>query len=355
MGPCHLGPTMPPKQRERRTSTNGDPTFPGVHALHLVELVARWQIAPAELLAGSHLTEASLSDPATRLPLPTFERLIERARVLTGEPGLGFHLGLSMRISAHGHLGFAAMTATTLKDALDVAARFAPTRSTAISLRLEVDDDRALVVIEEQCAFGSARDVIVLALIVGIWQIGNALTGHALRGGVDIAFPEPSYFARFASLAPGPVRFDQPRHQLIFDKSILELPLVLSDPAAQRLAREQCERELEAIGPRTAIVAGVRANLPREDGGFHPLPRIAKKMHMSVRTLKRKLEADGTSYSELLEEHRRGKAMLLLRRDDLAIEEIADRLGYSDAANFTRAFRRWTGTTPKAFRAGGRR
>ena len=346
---------MSSKRRERRPSPEGDHTLPGVHALHLVELAARWQVTPAELLAGSNVSEASLSDPATRLPLPAFERLIERARTLTGEPGLGFHLGLSMRISAHGHLGFAAMTATTLRDALDIAARFAPTRTTAVTLRVEIDGDRAYVVIDEQGAFGSARDVIIVSLVVGIWQIGNALTGRSLRGGVDLAFPEPSYFARFASLAPGPVRFDQPRHQLIFDKSILDLPLVLSDPPAQRLAREQCERELEAIGPRAAVVAGVRAGLPREDGGFYPLPRIAKKMHMSVRTLKRKLEADGTSYSELLDEQRRGKAMLLLRRDDLAVEEVADRLGYSDAANFTRAFRRWTGTTPKAFRAAGRR
>ncbi|HMJ56901.1 MAG TPA: AraC family transcriptional regulator [Polyangiaceae bacterium] len=345
---------MPPTHRERRPSNSGDHTLPGVHALHLVELAARWQVTPAELLAGSNVSEASLSDPATRLPLSTLERLIERARTLTGEPGLGFHLGLSMRISAHGHLGFAAMTATTLGDALDIAARFAPTRTTAVALRLEVDDDRAMVVIEERAEFGSARDVIIMSLIVGIWQIGNALTGRSLRGGADLAFPEPAYFARFASLTPGPVRFDQPRHQLIFDKSILDLPLVLSDPTAQRLAREQCERELEAIGPRAAIVADVRTHLPREEGGFHPLPRIAKGMHMSVRTLKRKLEADGTSYSELLDEQRRGKAMLLLRREDLAIEEIADRLGYSDAANFTRAFRRWTGITPKAFRASGR-
>jgi AraC-like DNA-binding protein len=346
---------MPPKIREGRPSANEEHTVPGVHALHLVELAARWQVTSTELLAGSNVTEASLADPATRLPLPLFERLIERGRALTGEPGLGFHLGLSMRISAHGHLGFAAMTATTLGEALAIAERFTPTRTTAIALRLEVDGDRALVVIDERARFGSARDVIILSLVVGIWQIGNALTAQSLRGGVDIAFAEPSYFARFASLAPGPVRFGQPRHQLVFDKSILDLPLVLSDPAAQRLAQEQCERELEAIGPRGAVVAGVRAHLPRDDGGFDSLPRIAKKMHMSVRTLKRKLEVDGTSYSELLDEQRRGKAMLLLRRDDLAIEEIADRLGYSDAANFTRAFRRWTGTTPKAFRAAGRR
>jgi AraC-like DNA-binding protein len=345
---------MPAKRLERQSAAREKHAIPGVHALHLVELAARWQVAPAELLAGSNVTEASLADPATRLPIATFEHLIERARALTGEPGLGFHLGLSMRISAHGHLGFAAMTATTLGGALQIAERFTPTRTTAIGLRLETEGDRAYVVIDEACTFGSARDVIILSLVVGIWQIGNALTARALRGGADLAFPEPGYFPRFAALTPGPVRFDQPRHQLIFDKALLDLPLVLSDPAAERLAREQCERELEAIGPRAEIVAGVRAGLSRDDGGFHPLPRIAKNMHMSVRTLKRKLEADGTSYSELLDEERRGKAMLLLRRDDLSIQEIADRLGYSDAANFTRAFRRWTGTTPKTFRATGR-
>jgi AraC-like DNA-binding protein len=328
---------------------------PGVHALHLVELAARWEVTPEDLLAGSGVSQASLADPATRLPMPILERLIERARALTGEPGIGFHLGLSMRISAHGHLGFAAMTATTLGDALEIAVRFAPTRTTAISLRCERDDERAFVCIDEHYPFGSARDVVITSLVVGIWQIGNALTGKSLRGGADLAFPEPDYFPRFAGLMPGPVHFDQPCHRLIFDRSILELPLVLSDPAAQRLAQEQCERELEAIGPRAAVVAGVRQRLAREDGGFDPLPRIAKKMHMSVRTLKRKLQADGTSYSELLEEQRRAQAMLLLRRPDLAVEEIAARLGYSDAANFTRAFRRWTGTTPKGFRSAGRR
>jgi AraC-like DNA-binding protein len=325
-----------------------------VHAQHLVDLVARWQVTPEELLSGTSVSQASLADPATRLPLTTFEYLVERARALTGEPGLGFHLGLSMRISAYGYVGFAAMTATTLRDAIDIAVRFAPTRSTVVAFRLEIDDDRAVVVLDEMCAFGRARDVIILALVVGISQIGNALTGKQLRGGADFAFPEPPYFARFAARMPGPVRFGQPRNQLIFDKAILDSPLVLADPAAERLAREQCERELSAIGPRAEVVATVRARLAREEGGFHPLPKVAKKMHMSVRTLKRKLEADGTSFSELLDEERRGKAMVLLRRDDLAIEEVAARLGYSDAANFTRAFRRWTGTTPKAFRSAGR-
>ncbi len=75
-------------------------------------------------------------------------------------------------------------------------------------------------------------------------------------------------------------------------------------------------------------------------------------MHVSERTLKRKLAADATTYSQLVAEERRALATRLLRSDELSIDEVAARLGYSDATNFTRAFRRWTGMTPRAFRRG---
>jgi AraC-like DNA-binding protein len=70
---------------------------------------------------------------------------------------------------------------------------------------------------------------------------------------------------------------------------------------------------------------------------------------MSVRTLKRKLAEEGTSYSDLTDQVQLGRAVSL-RRSVLTVDEIADRLGYSDAANFTRAFRRWTGKSPRAYR-----
>ena len=77
--------------------------------------------------------------------------------------------------------------------------------------------------------------------MVGLWRIGNALTESSLEGTADFAYPEPEYFARFAHLVPG-VRFGQPAHRLVFDRSLLDKPIKMADPAAQRLAREQCER-----------------------------------------------------------------------------------------------------------------
>src|SRR4029434_9500938 len=115
-----------------------EPSLPGVHTLHLVELVGRWNVSPNELLEGVSLSPEQLYEPAVRVSIGTVNRLVERAIALTGEPGLGFYMGLQMRISAHGYVGFAAMTASNVREALELAVRFTPTRTTALALRLVV-------------------------------------------------------------------------------------------------------------------------------------------------------------------------------------------------------------------------
>ncbi len=215
-----------------------------------------------------------------------------------------------MRVSGHGDLGFAVMTAPTVRDALDIAIRFAPTRTDAIALRLHVHGDVAALVIDELVPLGSARDVVLFALGVGIWQIGNALTGRGCCGAADFAFDEPAYVARFAAAAPGPIRFGQPQNQILFDAGVLDAPLLLADPAASRLACEHCEEQLRALGRDAQVVARARALVLD-----HTLPEVAARLHLSTRTLKRRLAEHGASYSDLLAEQRLERALVLLRSD----------------------------------------
>lgn len=338
------------ERHENPRILEAEPHIPAVHALHLAEVVARWEVSPKELFADLGLSEEALAEPNGRLAIPVVEKLVQRACGLTGEPGLGFYLGLKMRISAHGSLGFAAMTSGTVGEAIEVAVRFAPTRTNALALQLHVDGPTASLVLDERASLGTAREAIVFALLTGIAQLGETLTGRKLEGSADFAFPEPDYVRRFEPFLPGPVRFGQPSHRLVFAADVLEWPMVLHDPAARRLAREQCERELDALGEHGQLVGRVRTLLPRGDRGFRSLDEVAKVIHVSPRTLKRQLAARGTSYSSLLDELRRERATMLVRAGELTVDEVAFRLGYSDAANFIRAFRRWTGMTPKAFR-----
>jgi AraC-like DNA-binding protein len=325
-------------------------SIPAAHVLQLIEVVARWGIGPDELLADLGVDARRLEEPLQRVSIATLETISARARDLTGESGLGVYLGLQMRISAHGYLGFAAMTSSTVREALEIAMRFAPTRTSAIALRLHVGGSVAALVIDERVPLGAAREMMILSLIVGIEQIGKALTGQSIEGSADVTFPRPPGFERFDGLGAGRIRFEQPTNQLVFASSILDLPIVNADPVARRLAQEQCERELDALGQATNLAARVRALVPKESGGFHSLEETAALVHVSPRTLKRKLAEQGTRFSELLEQQQRERALMLLRSAELSLEDVAERVGYSDVANFTRAFRRWTGLTPGAYR-----
>src|SRR5690606_11850407 len=98
------------------------------------------------------------------------------------------------------------------------------------------------------------------------------------------------------------------------------------------------------------IVSRARKLMNSTDRGFLAAEAVALQLKVSPRTLKRRLAEQGTSYSELLDTLRQERAALLLEDPELSVQEIADLVGYSDTANFTRAFKRWTGLTPQAFR-----
>lgn len=333
-----------------RTIDRAAASLPAIHALHLAELVARWGVSARALFKGAGLAKSELSQPGRRLSVATMERLVERARALTGEPALGIYFGLQMRISWHGYLGLAAMTSQNVRQALDVATRFLPTLTGALALELEIEGATASLLITERADFGAARDAIILALVVGIWQLGCTLTGRPLHGSAEVAMPEPPYLARFKAVTPGALRFDRPAHRLLFDAGTLDLPLASADPVAMLLTREQCERELDALGFAGPFRQRVRGLALRGGGGVRSLEEVADQLHVSSRTLKRRLAELGTSYSDILDAERKRRAVTLLRTTTLTIDEIAERLGYSDVANFGRAFRRWTGSTPGAVR-----
>jgi AraC-like DNA-binding protein len=330
------------------TSTEAPNVAAGL-VLQIAELVSRWNVTPEELFSGLGLREESLGDAKARVPFASYLAVLERARELTSEPGLGFLLGLHMRVSAYGHLGFAAMSASTVREAIDLAIHFAPMVSGALGLRLRVEGGIASLIIEEHADCGSVRDVVVISRLAGLWRMAQALTGQDLNGTAEMAIPEPPYHARFAHLVP-PARYEQPTNRIVMRAQALEVPLIMADPAALRLAREQCEQALEALSSGGRLVRTVRRLLWKPDRGFHSLAEVAEAVHMSPRTLKRKLAFQGSSLSALLQEERRDRALLLLRSSELSIEDVADRLGYWSVQNFTRAFQNWTGKTPAAYR-----
>jgi AraC-like DNA-binding protein len=134
------------------------------------------------------------------------------------------------------------------------------------------------------------------------------------------------------------------------DAASLDHPVVTADATALQLARQLCERALDELGFDAGLVDRVRRFIPSDQAGFRSLEQVATLVHLSPRTLKRRLAAQGVSFSALLDRERREKALVLLRSSRLGIDVVAERLDYSSASTFVRAFHRWTGTTPAAYR-----
>lgn len=333
-----------------RSATDTTPGLPAAYVLLLLDVLKRWQIDETELLTAHGLDRQMLTSPTARLPLEAMNSLYQEALALTNEPGLPFYLGMQMKLSSHGFIGFAAMTADTVSQALELVERFISLRIMGFAIRVVRDGERAHLYLDTSLTQQPLRDAAVAALMVGLGQMAQVVTGETLFGEADIDIPENPRFEEFRYILPAQITFGQSCNRISFDASYLDLPLVMADAASMQLAVEQCERELVAIGLHNRFVRQVRELIYRENEGFRGVEAVATDLHMSERTLKRQLALEGTTFSDILEDLRRQKAILLLDDPRQNQERIAEQLGYSDVANFNRAFKRWTGTTPGLYR-----
>ncbi|MGB4343054.1 MAG: AraC family transcriptional regulator [Moraxellaceae bacterium] len=326
------------------------PAIPISYARLLVELSTRWHVTPEELMAGTALDRHPLPGSDVRLSPLEFNQIVDRALRLTGEPALGYHFGLHLKLSAHGFLGYAVMTSATLGEAIQLVEKYFTTRSGALRFSSFIDGDTAVVQVDSTVDVVAPFAFPFESLLVGLCHAGAYITGESsIDAEVCINYPEPGYYARCAGLLPCPIRYNMPLHQLRFPAALLDRPLLMADATASEQAREQCERELAALSSRP-LVTRVSALLGEDLANMPDLGVVAGRCCMSPRTLKRKLAEHGVTYSEIVATIRRDEACLLLAEGRLSIEQIAGRLGYRDPANFTRAFKGWTRETPRQYR-----
>lgn len=337
----------------KTVSARQDQGIPGVYGLLLLDIVSRWGYSAETLFAPFNFTSEQLAEPECRIPTPLANELIKHALKLTGESTLGFHLGTQMRISIHGFIGYAIMTANDITDALVLANRFIQLRMPFLQLYFSTFGEKATLQLQCDIEIEPLRTEIVMGLTFGIMTMAKALTEiDDLHGDIDFDFPKPEGFDKYIEKLSKQytMRFEQPHLIASFDKAYLGLKMVNADPIASQIAINQCEAELSALGERRRLAMRVRDILTHSEQHYLSIENVADRLHMSDRTLKRQLAAEGTSFSTLVDEVRYRHATSLLSRTDYTLEQIADELGYSDVANFSRAFKRWSGRSPSSWR-----
>lgn len=277
--------------------------------------------------------------------------LLDAAADLLGEPHLALRLPAELPLRRYDVVELALRSSPTLRDGLTTAARHAAVVHPQLAFALDEQGDEAV------WSQRTPRHPRGIGRHVHEYGLAYALV-HA-RAGLAAAFsPVRVWFAhaRPRSLAPlhrlfgtEELAFGAPDSGFAFARRWLDAPLRGGDPrllaTVEALVRARPEAARStALAPRVA--AQLRAGTLGEVGA----DAIAAGLHMSARTLQRRLEAEGTTFSDVLDETREALARELLADPELPLAEIADRVGFADLATFSRAFKRWTGKPPGLFR-----
>ena len=320
---------------------------------YLLELGRRWDIPERKLLAGVGLPNKSGLAPDSRIDLRHTYVITRRLLALSGRSELGIEFGLSVKPTSHGFLGHAFMSSATLGEGITLLNRYRSLYLGQFSPLVGEMDRHVTISVSERNSFGALRQIFFESFLVMVCRHVALLTGEALLDWeVAVDWPEPDYFHRYREMLPA-WKFEQPYNRIVFPSEYLAKPMLFADPIAVDQALVQVEREAKEVQMSASpdIIPRVRVRMrPDMNGAYPGLRQMAAQLHLSERTLKRRLQASGTTYKALLNDTRKRRALELLTEPDRSIQEVAFMLGYSDPAAFTRAFRKWTGKSPSSFR-----
>ena len=318
----------------------------------LVEAVEQKGVARSELLGRLDLPPGVLSDPEGRLPWATIYLACEAAVTLTEEPALGLHWADALSERTFVPISHLIAHSSSLRDGFELLSRyFQLLCDQTVHRFLDIDHHLPL-----QCLPLASESPIVQRfsaemMVGGFWRLIGSFSPRARPERACFAFPAPSHAAEYARFFEGAERFDQPFTGIVLDGALLVVPSPQRDDDVRIALEELAAQRLRRIQRRTPYAVRVREHLVEHAWPHRTdMPSVARAMHISVRSLRRRLVAEGTSYDEVLHEALAIVAKRFLRNPNRTIQAVAYDMGFSDASTFHRAFKRWTGTTPNAFR-----
>jgi AraC-like DNA-binding protein len=306
----------------------------------------------ADALADTGMTWRQLLDEKRFIPFEVMRSLVLAAKRLTGRPALGLEWGFSVEVAAHGLMGAAIAASRDVSEALHAAVRYRSLRGRAVKFELDECEDGALLLMRDLFDFGDMESFILEAHVGAVVR-AMATVASAPLVGIDYRFPyaPPAWAAEYSRWLGDTVRFRAERMEVRVPKRILSLPAVLAEDLGSRAAIIiPAERQLALKQSGGEWVGRIKQRLLERRGTYPGAHAMARDLNMSTRTLLRKLKEEGATYRMLLDDARKEVAEWYLVRTHEPIEAIADRLGYADASNFSRSFRRWFGTPPAKFR-----
>jgi AraC-like DNA-binding protein len=321
----------------------------------LCEVANERGVATSDVLAGTGIAPEDLTDPeavvAASVEIVAVRRLLS---VLPDTVGLGVDVGSRFRLTHLGLFGFAAMSCGTFRELLDVSMRYFSLTMLNIDVKVfEGAETCLLEFVGDQLPadvrpFFLERDVASILVTVNDFAL-PVVARYADQIAAETTL-DKEVVAPLLELLPLVSReFGRAHNRLHFPRAMFDEPLPQADAHTLETCIAQCDVLMQRNEQRRGITAVVRSKLFRESGHFPSLPEVAAELDVHPRTLRRQLAEEGTSFRALLNEARSTLAVDLLCNVGLNVEEVSNRLGYTDTSTFCHAFKRWHGVPPSLY------
>lgn len=333
--------------------TADDPTFSVSEVAALVGVLGQRGISVQSVLPPAGIEPSMLRDTGARISLRQQCQVQEIGAALVGDSRLPVRLARSLHLTAYGLAGYALLSSADLNDVIRVAELYSPLLNLKFSLELRVTGSQARLCFVDRYVMDASmrRSCAVLELAKVVVLLRDVMGKEFQPNAAQCAGADAEQMADLSDLLGCAVQPSAEVTEIRFDASLLTRALPQANAATQKACLQVCDSLMSNLASHYDLERQVKDIILKRTDCPPTLMEVAEELCVSQRTLRRRLVELNTSYNQILEDVRKAIAIRYLTTTHLTTEAIAQLIGYSEAANFRHAFKRWTGASPTHFRA----
>lgn len=317
-----------------------------------IRVMEKMGVNAKQLLAGTNIDSASLSDPTYTISQTMYQAAIINMLKLSNYSGVPFLVGREIEFADLGIAGYAVMTSATLGQGLDIrqhySTAFFGTQIDIESVK-DLDPGYELVISSSSPTAQLRQFEIEEYFATGLKLIGSLIRENISIESVSFTHPKPIHYSEYENLFDCPIEFNAEKTRMRLRHPSLDTPIITKNEEVFDICTKHCQRIMLTSGDanhvRDRLCSIFLAN-PRE---LPELVSAAASLEMSPRTLRRKLQHENVTYEELKAEFRFDLTKQLISDAKMKPKQVAFFLGYSSPSSFGRAFKAWTGETIKSY------
>lgn len=328
---------------------------PALYLIKLLDVLEAQGITIQPLLIDAGITAKEIENRESDVPIGKYLKVVEASVASAAIPDLGFLVGKHTSPLEHGVLGYALLSSPNLKESLQRYIRYQNLPGPLLTISFEHDEQQAKFIAEPR------KDIVPLSALtlryfVQEWLVGWNQWGRIIGANncffeqVKFGFASDGNESLYEKYLGCPVSFGHDVTEATFPVEYLNRSLEYAEKTVGSLCADQCERLLETLRLERGLTAEIYRHLANSPGNLPKMETMAAMLCVSVRTLRRHLLKERTTYQQVVVEFRMAMARRYLIETPLATNEIAELVGYADTANFYHTFRKEFGTTPQQYR-----